>query len=154
MPEWDWVLWRGASWAYLSYLAVGLAAWALRNRYVLGVAAVVAGQQLAVLANISAQDFRYMATPIFVGALLVPLFLGSLVRLSAEAGEGLRRRLHRRPSAPAPAGQPAEEPVEELEPLVASKAEPIGPETGPEAGPEDDAPTEPIDMRRDPGGRA
>jgi hypothetical protein len=122
----------------------------------------VAGQQLAVLANISAQDFRYMATPIFVGALLVPLFLGSLVRLSAEAGERLRRRLHRRPAAPAPAGQPAgqpaEEPVEELEPLVASKAEPIGPETGPEAGSEtgseDDAPTEPIDMRRDPGGRA
>ncbi|MFB4272250.1 hypothetical protein [Nonomuraea sp. GTA35] len=154
MPEWDWVLWRGASWAYLSYLAVGLAAWALRNRYVLGVAAVVAGQQLAVLANISAQDFRYMATPIFVGALLVPLFLGSLVRLSAEAGEGLRRRLHRRPAAPAPTGQPAEGPVEELEPLVASKAEPIGPETGSETGSEDDAPTEPIDMRQDPGGRA
>lgn len=96
MPEWDWVLWRGASWAYLSYLAVGLGAWALRNRYVLGVAAVVAGQQLAVLANISAQDFRYMASPIFIGALLVPLFLGSLVRLSAEAGQALRRRLDRR----------------------------------------------------------
>ncbi|GAA2215379.1 hypothetical protein GCM10009850_108470 [Nonomuraea monospora] len=134
MPEWDWVLWRGASWAYLSYLAVGLAAWALRNRYVVGVAAVVAGQQLAVLANISAQDFRYMATPIFVGALLVPLFLGSLARLSARAGLRLRRglrplgqrlgrRLRRRPAAPAPVD-------DEPEPLVASRAEPLDPEPG------------------------
>ncbi|MFC5833031.1 hypothetical protein, partial [Nonomuraea insulae] len=81
-PEYDWVLWRGASWAYLSYVAVGLAAWALRNRYVLGVAAIVAALQLTVLANISAQDFRYMAAPIIVGALLVPLLLGSLWRLA------------------------------------------------------------------------
>ncbi|NJP93334.1 hypothetical protein HCN51_28470 [Nonomuraea sp. FMUSA5-5] len=131
-PEWDWVLWRGAAWAYLSYLAVALAAWALRNRYVLGVAAVVAGQQLAVLANISAQDFRYMASPIFVGALLLPLFLGSLARLSAEAGQVLRRRLRRRPAIPAPAPAPAPEPEPEPEKkdesLVASKSEPLDPE--------------------------
>ncbi|NUW30391.1 hypothetical protein HTZ77_02970 [Nonomuraea sp. SMC257] len=80
-PGYDWWLWRGATWAYLSYLAAGLAAWALRNRYVPAVVAVVAGQQLAVLANISAQDFRYMATPLLVGMLMVPLLFGSLVRL-------------------------------------------------------------------------
>ncbi|MFI9554247.1 hypothetical protein [Nonomuraea endophytica] len=78
----DWMLWRGALWAYLSYLAVALAAWSLRNRYVLGVAAVVLGQQLAILANISAQDFRYMATPIFVGVMLLPLLLSSFRRRS------------------------------------------------------------------------
>ncbi|NUR85964.1 MAG: hypothetical protein HOY71_17940 [Nonomuraea sp.] len=80
-PGWDWVLWRGATWTYLVYAAVALGAFALRNRYVAGVAAVVAGQQLAVLANISAQDFRYMAAPIFVGLLLMPLLVASAARL-------------------------------------------------------------------------
>jgi len=90
-PEWDWVLWRGASWAYLSYAAVGLGALALRNRYVAGVAAVVAGQQLAVLANISAQDFRYMAAPIFIGLLLAPLLVASAGRLALAAARRARR---------------------------------------------------------------
>ncbi|HEX4812538.1 MAG TPA: hypothetical protein VFV66_07270 [Nonomuraea sp.] len=82
-PRYDWALWRGASWAYLSYAAVALGAVAGRNRYVAGVAAVVAGQQLAVMANISAQDFRYMASPIFIGVLLVPVLLGSMSALGA-----------------------------------------------------------------------
>ncbi|MCK2215188.1 hypothetical protein MF672_015535 [Actinomadura sp. ATCC 31491] len=90
-PEYDWALWRGASWAYLSYLAVALGAAARRNRYVLGVAAVVAGQQLAVLANISAQDFRYMASPILIGVLLVPLLLGSAGRLARAAARRAAR---------------------------------------------------------------
>ncbi|MBB6350514.1 hypothetical protein ACWGH8_12475 [Nonomuraea muscovyensis] len=79
-PRYDWLIWRGALWSYVSYLAVGLAAWALRNRYVPAVAAVVVGQQLAILANISAQDFRYMAAPIHIGMLLLPLLAASLVR--------------------------------------------------------------------------
>ncbi|NUP69269.1 MAG: hypothetical protein HOW71_44675 [Nonomuraea sp.] len=92
-PERDWVWWRGASWAYLAYAAVGLGAWALRNRYVAGVAAVVAGQQLAVLVNISAQDFRYMAAPIFVGMLLVPLLVASAGRLLLGAARPALARL-------------------------------------------------------------
>ncbi|MDF2706610.1 MAG: hypothetical protein K0R62_2262 [Nonomuraea muscovyensis] len=79
-PRYDWLIWRGALWSYVSYLAVGLAAWALRNRYVPAVAAVVVGQQLAILANISAQDFRYMAAPIHIGMLLLPLLAASLAR--------------------------------------------------------------------------
>ncbi|MEU8247034.1 hypothetical protein [Nonomuraea sp. NPDC048916] len=77
----DWLIWRGALWSYLSYAAVALAAWALRNRHVPAVAAVVAGQQLAILANISAQDFRYMATPIYIGMLLLPLLVAAAWRL-------------------------------------------------------------------------
>ncbi|WP_214326975.1 hypothetical protein [Nonomuraea sediminis] len=77
----DWLAWRGALWSYLSYLAVALAAWSLRNRYVVGVAAIVAGQQLAILANISAQDYRYMASPIFIGFLLLPLLVSGAWRL-------------------------------------------------------------------------
>ncbi|MFD1542395.1 hypothetical protein [Nonomuraea guangzhouensis] len=80
-PQYDWVLWRGALWCYLSYLAVAVGALALRNRYVIAVAAPVAGQQLAILANISAQDFRYMASPILISVLLVPLLVASVVRL-------------------------------------------------------------------------
>ncbi|SDH88179.1 hypothetical protein [Nonomuraea jiangxiensis] len=97
-PRYDWALWRGAGWAYLSYLAVGAAAWALRNRYVLAVAAVVAGQQLAILANISAQDFRYMASPILIGALLVPLLAGAVGR----SGARLVRLARRTPVDPRP----------------------------------------------------
>ncbi|MEU6996861.1 hypothetical protein [Nonomuraea sp. NPDC046570] len=76
----DWLLYRGAFWCYLTYLAAALAAWSRRNRYALGIATVVAGQQLAVMANISAQDFRYMASPIFIGMMLVPLLVSSLRR--------------------------------------------------------------------------
>ncbi|MEU0567758.1 hypothetical protein ABZ297_20540 [Nonomuraea sp. NPDC005983] len=86
-PNLDWLLWRGALWSYLSYLTVALAAWTLRNRYVVGVAAVVVGQQLAILANISAQDFRYMASPIFVGIVLLPLLVASLIRLPRRVGD-------------------------------------------------------------------
>lgn len=78
--EIDWLAWRGALWCYLSYLAIGLAAWAQRSRYVLAVGAVIIGQQLAVLANISAQDFRYMASPIFIGVMLLPLLFSSARR--------------------------------------------------------------------------
>lgn len=80
-PQYDWGLWRGAFWCYLSYLAVAVGALALRNRYVIAVAALVAGQQLAILSNISAQDFRYMASPILIGVMLVPLLVASVVRL-------------------------------------------------------------------------
>ncbi|MFB4283028.1 hypothetical protein ACBJ59_47550 [Nonomuraea sp. MTCD27] len=142
-PEYDWVLWRGASWSYLSYLAVALAAWVLRNRYVLGVAAVVAGQQLAILANISAQDFRYMASPILVGALLVPLLLGSLGRLPARlvtrpaTGLGARRP----PAAPV---SPPPEPAAAGEEPADGQAEDGASEDGES---EDDAPTEPIEVQ-------
>ncbi|SEG99619.1 hypothetical protein SAMN05444920_113215 [Nonomuraea solani] len=98
-PEYDWILWRGALWSYVSYAAVALAAMARRNRYVLGVAAVVAGQQLTVLANISAQDFRYMAAPIIIGALLVPLLLGSVGRLALALVRRTWRRLRPKPAA-------------------------------------------------------
>jgi hypothetical protein len=79
-PRFDWLLWRGTLWSYLSYAAVALAALALRGRWVLAVAAIVVGQQLAILVNISAQDFRYLASPIFIGIMLVPLLAGAALR--------------------------------------------------------------------------
>jgi hypothetical protein len=147
-PQYDWVLWRGASWAYLSYLAVALGALARRNRYVLGVAAVVAGQQLAIMANISAQDFRYMASPIFIGALLAPLLLGSvgvlLVRL-VRRGWHLVRPPRPEP-APAPSPEPAAlpEPAEERSPEPSALPEPgLEPAEEPAPEPEPDPELEP-----------
>ncbi|PZG13282.1 hypothetical protein [Nonomuraea aridisoli] len=142
-PRYDWALWRGASWAYLSYLSVALAAWALRNQYALAVAAVVAGQQLAVLANISAQDFRYMAAPILVGMLLVPLLLGSLARLLAELVRTLWRRLRGAPARPEPVAPLPGEP----EPVVPLATEPEDDPTEPLPEPVDetDEPTEPLE---------
>ncbi|MEV4801809.1 hypothetical protein AB0K18_17500 [Nonomuraea sp. NPDC049421] len=70
---------------------------------VLGVAAVVAGQQRAVLANISAQGFRDMAAPILIGALLVPLLLGSLVPRRRPVSDGPPHRTRPRDRA---AGRP------------------------------------------------
>ena len=85
-PQLDWLLWRGAFWSYASYLVVGLAALAMRNRRALAVIAIVAGQQLAVLANISSQDFRYMAAPVFIGMLALPLLGAAVHRLLGRDG--------------------------------------------------------------------
>ncbi|MFI7698388.1 hypothetical protein [Nonomuraea sp. NPDC049480] len=154
-PEYDWVLWRGASWAYLSYLAVALGALARRNRYVIGVAAVVAGQQLAIMANISAQDFRYMASPIFIGALLVPLLLASAGVLVVRL---VRRGWHLvRPPRPEPAPEPTPPPESAPEPEPATEPaepepvhEPAEPEPEPvpePAEPEPEPVTEPVERK-------
>lgn len=69
----EWLLWRGATWAWLAYLAVGLAAWRRRDRTVLALAALSAGNQLSVLVVNNAQAARYMAAPYALGVLLSPL---------------------------------------------------------------------------------
>ncbi|MFI6811589.1 hypothetical protein ACIBG7_04225 [Nonomuraea sp. NPDC050328] len=107
----DWLMWRGALWSYLTYLALGLAAIVRRRRAVLAAGAIVMGQQLAVLANISAQDFRYMASPIFIGMLLLPLLVSSTAEL-------IRRRRARRTTGGVPLAvpQPRPEPLPLKEP--------------------------------------
>jgi hypothetical protein len=68
----QWLLWRGAFWCYLSYLVLFLYARARRNWAVLSLGAILAGQQLGVLADIPAQLYRYMVSPIIIGIMLVP----------------------------------------------------------------------------------
>ena len=72
-PQLDWLLWRGAFWCYLSYVAVYLFARRRRNWALLSLGAIVAGQQLGIFADVPGQLFRYMASPIFIGIVLVPL---------------------------------------------------------------------------------
>jgi hypothetical protein len=74
-PQLDWVLWRGATWSYLAYLMVAAVAARRKNWALLSLAAIVAGQQLMVLADNPDQLFRYMATALFIGPMLIPLFL-------------------------------------------------------------------------------
>lgn len=74
VPQLEWLLWRGATWCYIAYVAVWAFARRRRNRSLLALAAIVAGQQLTVLADNPAQLFRFMAAPIFIGIMLVPLF--------------------------------------------------------------------------------
>jgi len=69
----EWLLWRGATWAYLAYLVVGLLAWRRRERALLVLAALSLGNQLSVLAVNNAQAARYMAAPLVLGVLLLPL---------------------------------------------------------------------------------
>ncbi|MGI5213524.1 hypothetical protein [Plantactinospora sp. CA-290183] len=71
----QWLLWRGATWAYLAYLTVGLVAWLRRDRSLLALAALSLGNQLSVLAVNNAQAARYMAAPFVLGVLLLPLAL-------------------------------------------------------------------------------
>ncbi|GAA2367257.1 hypothetical protein GCM10010404_22220 [Nonomuraea africana] len=74
----EWIFWRGATWCYVAYAAVIAAAWATRRPALLALAGIVAGQQLGVMLAIPAQLFRYMAAPMMVGMMLVPLLVAAL----------------------------------------------------------------------------
>jgi hypothetical protein len=88
-PQLDWLLWRGAFWCYVSYLAVLLFARRRRNWALLSLGAIVAGQQLGILADVPDQLFRYMASPIFIGIMLVPLlFAGHRPPPAIAGGSG------------------------------------------------------------------
>jgi hypothetical protein len=71
-----WLLFRGATWCYITYLAVGILALRRKDLALLALTAIVAGQQLVAFADSPTQVFRYMATPLLIGPMLLPLFLG------------------------------------------------------------------------------
>ena len=70
----EWLLWRGATWCYVAYLVVWAVARRRRDWALLALVAIVAGQQLTVFVDIPTQAFRYMASPIYIGIMLLPLF--------------------------------------------------------------------------------
>jgi hypothetical protein len=74
-PQLQWLLWRGAFWCYVSYLALWAYARARRNWAVLSIGTVLLAQQIGIMLDNPAQLYRYMISPIFVGILLIPLFL-------------------------------------------------------------------------------
>ena len=64
---------RGATWCYLSYLALGIAALRVRRWAILGAGAAALSNQLVVLTVNPAQLYRYMIGPLLVGVVLLPL---------------------------------------------------------------------------------
>jgi hypothetical protein len=69
----EWFAWRGATWCYLAYIAVLLFAKRRRDLAPLGLAAILAANQLNVLVNNPGQLARYLTAPIILGILLLPL---------------------------------------------------------------------------------
>jgi hypothetical protein len=74
-PQLDWLLWRGAFWCYLAYLAVWLLSRARHDWRLLTLAAIPLAQQATVLAENHVQAYRYMVSVIPIGIMLVPLLL-------------------------------------------------------------------------------
>ncbi|MFG2818926.1 hypothetical protein ACGFX4_05800 [Kitasatospora sp. NPDC048365] len=69
----DWLLFRGATWAYLGYAALWLFARGRRMRPVLALAGVTVGYQLSILVANPAPLYRYMVGPMFIGAFCLTL---------------------------------------------------------------------------------
>jgi hypothetical protein len=105
---WEPIQWRGAFWAYLSYLALLIVALRRRSLAWLALGALTLANQLVVIGLTPAPAARYMFAPLMLGPLLVCLaFVPGRTRPpAAEAG-------------PTPA-EPAAEPVLEPEPEPAS----------------------------------
>jgi hypothetical protein len=114
----EWILWRGATWCYLAYVAIGLVAWRRRQWVWVAVAGVAFGNQLTVLADIPAQLIRYMEGCIYLGVLALPLLTlaarpavdtvtaAPAAARSASAGPRWSLRRSRGSSSPANAGLP------------------------------------------------
>ena len=81
----EWIAWRGATLAYLTYVVVAFAVWRRRNPTLLLIAVPTAAVQLSVLLVNNVQAARYMAAPYIVGVLLLPLLF---VKRSAPVEEG------------------------------------------------------------------
>jgi hypothetical protein len=81
----EWLLWRGATWSYVAYLAI--AAFAVRSHrwQPLALVAVVAANQLNVMANNPGQLVRYMVGPLVLGIVLAPFAFASRDRLARDA---------------------------------------------------------------------
>ncbi|GIG86355.1 hypothetical protein [Plantactinospora endophytica] len=101
----EWLLWRGATWAYLGYLTIGLLAWRRRDRTLLALATLSLGNQLSVLAVNNAQAARYMAAPFVLGVLLLPLLASGGPGRPGPGGRDTGRTWWGRESA-TPGGQP------------------------------------------------
>ncbi len=73
LPSLEPVLWRGAFWAYLSYLALIVAALRRRSVIWLSLGALTVANQLVVLAQTPVPAARYMFAPLMLGPLLICL---------------------------------------------------------------------------------
>ncbi|MHA6760488.1 hypothetical protein [Streptacidiphilus sp. PAMC 29251] len=69
----QWIVWRGAIWCYILYALVLRLAWVRRNKVWLLLLLPTLSLQLTVIAASPAQVWRYMAGPLMIGVLSLPL---------------------------------------------------------------------------------
>ena len=130
VPQLDWLLWRGSTWTWFGYIAIGLFALRRRDKMMLALAAILAGQQFMVLADNPVQLFRYMMTPLLIGPLLIPLLcarnrrppdLAAVPGQVAGAGCGSVPAMR---AAPADGTAPGSEPAQGSESVPAMRTAP------------------------------
>jgi hypothetical protein len=69
----EWIVWRGATWCYLAYLAVAVVAIRRRQWIWVTIAGAALANQLTVLLDNPGQLIRYMEGCIYLGVLALPL---------------------------------------------------------------------------------
>jgi hypothetical protein len=85
--QFEWFAWRGATWCYLAYLSLILYSRRRRDLAVLGLGAVILANQLTVVLNNPSQLVRYMAGPLILGILLLPLAFARLRPVAQPAAQ-------------------------------------------------------------------
>jgi hypothetical protein len=101
------ILWRGSTWAYLTYVALIAAAVRRRSLALLGLGAPTVANQIAVLVLSPAPEARYMFTPLVLGPLLACVaFVSTSPRSEPDAIPAARR-----PEEPASASSGNEPPA-------------------------------------------
>ncbi|MFG1805823.1 DUF6020 family protein [Streptomyces sp. NPDC049040] len=102
-PELTWFLWTGSLWCWATYLIVLRLVRRRPLRAALALAATTAGLQVAVLVATPAGLFRYMAAPVLLGFLALPL-LTAAHPADRPPGKGRARGSARRaaPDEPSP----------------------------------------------------
>ena len=88
---WQPILWRGATWSYAAYIALAIASVRRRRWDVMLAGAICLANQLTVMAANPAQLYRYMAGPIFVGMMLVPIALVARAEAVGSEAEAPQR---------------------------------------------------------------
>ncbi|MFI0896639.1 hypothetical protein [Streptomyces sp. NPDC020983] len=103
-PELTWLLWTGSLWCWATYLIVARVMRRRPLRAALALAATTAGLQVAVLVATPAGLFRYMAAPVLLGLLSLPLLDAAhpADRPPAEPVPPRRWALRGRPAPPRP----------------------------------------------------
>jgi hypothetical protein len=94
----QWWLWRGATWSYVLYLAIGIAIWRSRRWSLLALAILPLSIQIGVVADNPNQLVRYLIVPLYAGVALMPI------------ASVPRRRVDRAAEAPRPETLPADLP--------------------------------------------
>jgi hypothetical protein len=69
----EWLLWRGATWCYVAYAALFLLGARRRTPWLMAAAAALAGQQIGFVLACPAPLYRYMAGPMIIGLMFLPL---------------------------------------------------------------------------------